>query len=244
VKSTLPIVAIAMAVALTLVGCSGGGGGGNTTPPKTNNPAPPAAAKTFAESDLVKILNSANASLGAGGTVTDLGPVTSSGASSTGDVYERIQQAGGSLTPAACGTLWDKIESDARTLGNNSSAYAAKLAYGSSILSATSSSKPVDVSKLTSVISSDLTGLTNQCTAMQVSIKGVSAAFNYTQGNATTDAKTTYSYTESGSFGTSPVTSVAIIAVDGNLLIGFEGLSGVSLDDGVKAVNAVLAAAK
>jgi hypothetical protein len=37
---------------------------------------------------------------------------------------------------------------------------------------------------------------------------------------------------------------VAIIAVDGNLLIGFEGLSGVSLDDGVKAVNAVLAAAK
>jgi hypothetical protein len=117
VKLTIPVAALAIAASLALAGCSGGGGGGggNTTPPTANSPAP---AKTFTEPSLVKILNTANTTLNAGGTVTDLG-LLSSHQGKSDDLYERIIAEGGSLTPAACGTLFDKINTDVGTLGNN-----------------------------------------------------------------------------------------------------------------------------
>jgi hypothetical protein len=242
VKSTLAFAAIAIATALALVGCSSGGSGGdNTTPPKPVIPAP---TKTFGETDLVKILTTANASLKAGGTVTDLGLASSHNDNKPGDLYERILSEGGSITPTACGTLFDKIGSDVNSLGSNTAAYSARLDYGSSILSATSSSQPIDVSALTTLISGDLDSLTSQCASMNVLVHGATLALTFTKESETTDAGSTYSYSEHSTLNGAPLTSVVILGVDGNLLIGFEGLNGVTLADGDKAVNAVVAAAK
>jgi hypothetical protein len=241
VKLTIPVAAILITASLALTGCSGGGGGGgeNTSPPKPNNPAP---AKTFTEDDLVKILNTANTTLSAGGSVTDIG-LLSAHQGKSDDLYERIIAEGGSLTPAACGTLFDKINADVGTLGNNSGAYAARLDYGGNILSATSSSTPVDVSNITSLISGDLDALSTQCATANVTLKGLNANLTYTKNSEKTDAGTTYSYSENSTINGSPITVVAVIGVDGNLLIGFEGINGATLADGDKAVNAVVAAA-
>jgi hypothetical protein len=242
-------VSIAAALALStisLTGCSGGGGGGNNTaPPKPVNPP---ATKTYAESDLVKILTTANGTLNAGGTVTDLGPLSAQPKATGRDVYQQVISQGGTFTPAACGQLFAKVASDLSTLGGNTSAYSAKLEYTGVILTATSSSKAVDVQMLSSLVTSDLDALTQQCAAAQVTIPvhGVTihATFSYATESATTDAAETYAYSETGSVQGSRTHTVAVIGLDGNLLISYEGISpSLTVADGVTAVNAVVAAA-
>ena len=244
-KTTFPVAAasIAAVLALALTGCSGGGGGGgNTTPPKPVNPIP---VKTYTDGDLVKILTAANTSLNAGGTVTDLGLLSSQTYAPTKDVYAQVIAQGGSFTPAACGALFTKIGKDVATLGGTTGAYSAKLTYASTIISATSSSSAVDVPSLTSLVTGDLTALTNQCSSAQISLHGLQANFAYKTEDATTDAGTTWAYSETGTVGSVTVGSVAVVALDGNLLIGYEGFNSVdTIADGVAAVNAVVAAAK
>jgi hypothetical protein len=239
------IAAVAAALALTtlaLTGCSGGGGGSASAPPKPINPP---VVQTFTDSDLVKILNAANTSLNAGGTVTDIGPLSAQTYKPPKDVYQATIDEGGTFTPAACGELFVKIANDVATIGGNTGAYSAKLTYGGTIISATSSASAVDVSSLTSLVTGDLTALTNQCATAQISIDGTQATFAFTVENASTDADTTWAYRETGSVGGATVGSVAVVGLYGNLLIGYEGFGpSLTVDDGVTAVNAVVAAAK
>ncbi|HEX4057854.1 MAG TPA: hypothetical protein VHX87_06010 [Galbitalea sp.] len=240
---TRSAVAIAAAVALAtiaLTGCSPSPA--PTTPPKPVNPPPEA---TYTDGDLVKILTAANTSLNAGGSVTDLGVLASQTYAPTKDVYGRVLAQGGTFTPAACGQLFTKIGQDVATLGGTTGAYAARLDYGTSILSATSSSNPVDVATLTSLVSGDLTALTTQCATAQIGLHGLTASFAFKTEDATTDAATTWAYSETGSVGSATLGSVAVVALDGNLLIGYEGANSAdTVADGVTAINAVVAAAK
>ena len=243
-KITIPFAAVAVLTAMVLAGCSTtSGGGGNTPPPSTPSGSSSSAAATYSNDDLVTILNKANTSLGVNGKVTNVGPISDKD-SKTSDIYGQILEAGGTLTPSACGELFVKIANDVATLGENSGAYAARLDYGKSILNATSSASAVDVPTITTTISTDLDNLASQCATVNVNIKGLTAVLHFTKESATTDADTTYSWSEKSTFNGAPVTSVAVIGVDGNLLIGFLGLNGVTISDGETGVNAVVAAAK
>jgi hypothetical protein len=237
-KNTFPLIALSLVATIALVGCSGG-----AAPKPENSVPPPPPPKTYSESDLVKILTAANTSLSAGGTVSDVGLLSNSPVK-TDDLYKKIVANGGSLTPAACGTLFTKFVNDVGTIGSTSSAYAARLDYSGNILSATSAPNPIDVSKITALFSSDLDALSSQCETATISIKGLNEVLHFTKDSEKTDAETTFSYTENSSIDGLPVTVVAVIGVDGNLLTGFEGVNDATLADGDKAVDAVVEAAK
>lgn len=239
-------ITTALLVSIAVTGCSGGGGGGNTPPPNNGGNGSgntPNSAKIYTNDDLVKILTMANTSMSAGGTVDNEGTVGPS-AKDGESMYERVISEGGTFTPAACGQLFDKLDTDAATLGGVTGSYAAKLEYGSSLLSASSSASPVDVATLSSLLSGDLTALTQQCASAQILTKSVNAAFSFSTATATTDADTTYAYTEKLLINGVPLTSVAVVGIYGNILFFYEGLKNSTVQDGVTAINAGVTAAK
>jgi hypothetical protein len=247
-NGTITRSAVAIAAALTLAtagltGCSGGGSSGPGTP--ATNAAP---ARTFTDNDLVKILNTANTTLGAGGTVTDNGVVADHPELST-SLYDRIKAQGGSMTPAACGPLFNKITADLLSLGNDADAFSARLVYGSTVVGATSSTKPVDDARLDKLVQDDIDAMSTTCATMHFTFAATAAAQRYTlafsKESATTDAAFTAAYSEVTTVGATSTHTVEVVGIDGNLLVGFAGISSATtLADGVKAVNAVVGAAK
>lgn len=239
-------ISAAVLVSLAVTGCSGGGGGNSNTPPPnqgngSGNSQP--AAKIYSNDDLVKILTDTNTSLSAGGTVTNLGAVTPDGKPAK-SVYQTIIDEGGSITPSSCGQLFDKINSDASSLGGVTSAYAAKLQWGGSFLSATSSATPIDVSTLGTLLTGDLTALTSDCGAATVSAGPLNAKFAVASETASTNADTTLAYSETLSSASVNLHSVAVVGIDGNILFLYEGLTpSLTVQDGVTAINAAVAAA-
>jgi hypothetical protein len=240
-------------VGLGLTGCSGPGGAGNGSgrpdPGASAASTPDAtAAKTFSESDLVKILTIANSTLAAHGTVTDNG-VLADHPELVASLPARVKAQGGTFSPAACGPLFDKVSTELLNLGNDSGAYSARLVYGTTVLGATSSSEAVDVPKLGTLLSDDIDQMAKRCSKMTFTFAASGAARHYTltftKENARTDAAFTGAYSEVTTVGATSVHTVEVLALDGNLLVGYAGISSAAtLADGTEAVNAVLDAAK
>ena len=233
---------------MALTGCAGAGGASDGPGASGSTHAATAPAKTFSESDLVKILNAANTTLGVKGTVTDNG-ILADHPDKVESLPDRVKAQGGTLSPAACGPLFNKISTDLLTLGNDTGAYSAKLVYGSNVLGATSSSKAIHVTNLSKLLSDDIDQMAAKCAKMSFtfSATGVSQHYTltFTKENAKTDAGFTDSYSEVTTVGSSSIHTVEVLALDGNLLVGYAGInSAATIADGTKAVNAVLAAAR
>jgi hypothetical protein len=249
-NGTITRSAVAIAAALTLAtvgltGCSGGGSGGPSGGTPATNAAP---ARTFTDNDLVKILTTANTTLSAGGTVTDNGVVADHPELST-SLYDRIKAQGGTMSPAACGPLFNRLTADLLSLGNDADAFSARLVYGSTVVGATSSTKPVDDARLDKLVQDDIDAMSTTCATMHFTFAASAAAQRYTlafsKENAKTDAAFTAAYSEVTTVGATITHTVEVVGIDGNLLVGFAGISSATtLADGVKAVNAVMAAAK
>ncbi|MDQ1552797.1 MAG: hypothetical protein QOD50_2219 [Actinomycetota bacterium] len=246
-RSALAIAALALAT-VALTGCTPSGSGGTGTGGGSGGAAP-APTKTYTEQDLVTILNKANTSLQANGTVKDIGLLAAAQSDKTKSLPQRVKDQGGTFTPAECGPLFDKVTNDLLTLGGNNGAYSATLTYGTTVLSATSSAKlgsPADLDKL---VASDIDELDSKCPDMSFTFSnnGPSAPFHltFTKQDVKTAAGLTHAYNEVTTTGASSVHTVSGVAIDGNLVIGFAGISSATtIDDLVKAMNAVYYAAK
>lgn len=246
-KSLAGIVGVAVVVGMAVAGCTGGNGG-NTNGTPSNQPD--AAAKTFTDADLVKILNTANTTLNAGGTVTDNGVIADHPDQRT-SLYQRVKAQGGTWTPASCGPIFDKLTGDLLTLGNDTGAFSAKLVYGTTVLGATSSSKPLETQKLANLLTSDIDTMATQCPKVSFTFAAGASpvsghyTLQFNKETATTHAKYSAAYSEITTAGASSTHTVELLGLDGNLLIGFAGISSsTTMDDAVKAVNAAIDAAK
>lgn len=107
----------------------------------------------------------------------------------------------------------------------------------------------MDVANLTKEVSDDFDGLATKCSSADATVsvdrKKVDAHFSFAKVPTSSHAKTTYAYTEGALIDGKDISSVAVIGLDGNLLIGFEGLDpNISVGNGVTAINAVVDAAK
>lgn len=242
-------VVVVLAVALGLAGCTGGNGG-NSSGTASDAPDAAAPAKTYTDADLVKILNTANTTLNAGGTVTDNGVIADHPDEKT-SLYDRVKAQGGEFLPASCGPLFDKLTADLLTLGNDTGAFSAKLVYGTSVLGATSLPKPLQTAALAKLMTSDIDTMASQCPKMTFTFAAGTgpAAQHYTlqfsKESATTHAAYSAAYSEITTVGASSTHTVELLGLEGNLLIGFAGISSATtMDDAVKAVNAAIDAAK
>jgi hypothetical protein len=244
-RSALAIAALALAT-VALTGCTPSGSHGTGGSTGGGAPAP---TKTYTEEDLVKILNTANTALQANGTVKDVGLLAAAQSDKTKSLPQRVKDQGGTFTPAECGPLFDKVTGDLLTLGSNEGAYSATLTYGTTVLSATSAAKlgsPADLDKL---IASDIDELDSKCADMSFTFSnnGATAPYHLTfkKQDVKTAAGLAHAYNEVTTAGASTVHTVSGIAIDGNLMIGFAGISSATtIDDLVKAMNAVYDAAK
>ncbi len=251
-RSAIAIVAALALTTVALTGCAptggstgdGGTGGGGTG--GASNPAP---LKNYTEQDLVAILNKANTSLQAGGTVKDIGLLVDAQSAKTESLPDRIKAQGGTMTPTECGPLFNKVTNDLLTLGGNSGAYSATLIYGTTVVSATSSAKPGNAVELDKLIASDIDAMNTKCSDMSFTFAngGHTGQYNlkFTKQDVKTAAGIAHGYNELTTVGASTVHTVSGVAIDGNLLIGFAGISSATtIDDLVKAINAVHDAAK
>jgi hypothetical protein len=246
-RSALAIAALALAT-VVLTGCTSGASGGDTGG-GTGGGSAPAPNKTYTEQDLVAILSKANTAMQANGTVKDLGLLAEAQSDKTKSLPQRVKDQGGTFTPAECGPLFDKVTNDLLTLGGNNGAYSATLTYGTTVVSATSSAKlgsPADLDKL---VAADIDELDSKCSNMSFTFSnnGPSAPYHltFTKQDVKTAAGLTHAYNEVTTTGASTVHTVSGITIDGNLMIGFAGISSATtIDDLVKAMNAVYNAAK
>ena len=232
-----------------MTGCSGGSGGtGGGTGGSASGTTSAAALKTYTEQDLVAILTKANTALQAGGTVTDIGLLAAAQSDKTKSLPQRVKDQGGTFTPAECGPLFDKVTGDLLTLGGNNGAYSASLTYGTTVVSATSSAKPGNATELDKLIAGDVDSMNSKCSDMSFTFSnnGRAAAYHlsFAKQDVTTAAGTTHAYNEVTTAGAATVHTISGVVVDGNLLIGFAGISSATtVDDLTKAINAVHTAA-
>ena len=252
-RSAIVIAATLALAGLTLTGCTPGTpntstGGGSTQ----NNPAP---SKTYSEQDLVAILNKANTSLQANGTVKDVGLLADGQSSKTESLPDRIKDQGGTISPAECGPLFNKVTHDLLTFGGNDGAYSATLTYGTTVVSATSSAKLGNAADLEKLIASDVDAMDSKCSDMSFTFSNAGNAghtghtgqyhLTFKKQDVKTAAGLTHAHNEVTTVGPPTIHTISGVAVAGNLVIGFAGISSTTtIDDLVKAMNAVYYAAK
>ena len=242
-RSALAIAAVALAT-VALTGCTPSGSGGAGGAGTGGGGTAPVSIKPYTEQDLVAILNKANTSLQANGMVKDVGLLAAAQSDKTKSLPQRVKDQGGTFMPTECGPLFDKVTNDLLTLGGNDGAYSATLTYGTTVLSATSAAKlgsPADLDKL---LSSDISELDSKCPDMSFtfSSNGSTAPYHLTfkKQDVKTAAGVAHAYNEVTTAGASTVHTVSGVAIDGNLMIGFAGISSATtIDDLVKAMNAV-----
>ncbi|MEJ1229569.1 MAG: hypothetical protein WDM88_01315 [Galbitalea sp.] len=240
-KKSLPFIAAAALVALALAGCSAGatGGGAGAQPPQGGS-----SSQNYGADDLVKILQTAEKTIGTG-TISDnatilaklkaAGPISAT-AGLTAD--------GGKIVPASCGTTLDQaVTTDGKDYGVGPKGIAAELNYDKGLLtlvSVTSGSLPTGLSNK---ITATLQSLYSACSSAQAIDSGVTVGLTIKKLALHTNADETYGYEETISASGTSTASPEVEAISGNLLIVDVGIDGTDAD-AAAAVNAVLAAAK
>jgi hypothetical protein len=240
-KKTLPLVAVTALVALALTGCAPAASGGTGT-----NPAPLAGAPTqnYSATDLVKILQTAEKTIGTG-KISDNATIQANIAKA-GDLRPSaaLTADGGKIIPATCGTTLDNsIETDSKGFGVGSNGVGAELEYSKGILAVFSATHGSLASGLANTLTTSLQQLYSACSTMQVVDGPANITMTMTKLADHTDAAQTWALDEGTEISGNKSSTTIIEALNGNIFIVDTALGGTNAD-AIAAINAVVAAAK
>jgi hypothetical protein len=240
-KKALPLVAVTALVALALTGCAPSASGGTGT-----NPAPlaGASAQNYSATDLVKILQTAEKTIGTG-KISDNATIQANIAKA-GDLRPSaaLTADGGKIIPATCGTTLDNsIETDSKGFGVGSSGVGAELNYSKGILAVFSATHGSLASGLANTLTTSLQQLYSACSTMQIVDGPANITMTMTKLPDHTDAAQTWALDEGTEISGNKSSTTVIEALDGNIFIVDTALGGTNAD-AIAAINAVVAAAK
>ena len=243
-KKTLPIVASAALVIVALSGCAPASSGSSGTSGGGAAPVAGAPSRTYSADDLVKILQTAEKTIGTGkisNNATVQADIKSAGnlkpsASLTAD--------GGKIIPASCGTTLDNsLVTDSKGFGDGSSGVAAELNYGKGILAVFSTTHGSIASGLATTLTNSLQSLYTACSTMKIVDGPAALDMTIAKLNDHTDAAQTWALDETIEVDGKKSPTTIVEALNGNLFIADTALGGTNAD-AIAAVNAVVAASK
>jgi hypothetical protein len=245
VKKTLPIVASVVLVIFALAGCApASGGSSGTSGGGVVAPIGGAPSRTYSADDLVKILQTAEKTIGTG-TISNNAKVQAD-IKSAGNLKPSasLTADGGKIIPASCGTTLDNsIVTDSKGFGVGSSGVAAELNYGKGILAVFSTTHGSIASGLATTLTNSLQSLYTACSTMKIVDGAAALDMTITKVNDHTDAAQTWALNETIEVAGKKSPTTIIEALNGNIFIADTALGGTN-SDAVAAVNAVVAASK
>jgi hypothetical protein len=240
-NKALPLVALTALVALALTGCTAAASGGTGT-----NPAPlgGTSTQTYNANDLVKILQTAEKTIGTGKITGNA--ALQANIAKAGDLKPSaaLTADGGKIVPASCGTTLDNaLFTDSKGFGAGSSRIGAELNYSKGIIAIFSATHGSIAAGLANTLTTSLQDLYSACSTMQVVDGSTTLDLTISKLADHTDAAQTWALDESIKVGGTTTPTTVIEALDGNIFITDTAIGGTNAD-AVAAVNAIVAAAK